>query len=49
MLPHMRHIQRLVREEHEEHNDRFGAVGLAKGMVREELEVDGWDDNKVCE
>ncbi len=43
----MRHIHKLVVEEHEEHDDRDEDVGLAKGIARVEEEDVGWEDSKV--
>lgn len=36
-------------EEQEEHVDRVGVGGFAKGMVRADEDEDGWDDRRVCE
>lgn len=47
MLPHIRHIQRLVVEEQDEHDDSEVDVGFAKGMERVEDEEVGCDESKV--
>ncbi len=51
MFPQMRHIQRLVVDGQEEHEDNIGVEGLLKGIERD-VRVDddvGCDERKFWE